>query len=189
MNRAQVSASLPPSISQVRARGVTQTGLLFRPKGMITANGVMNNAEIYRTYASELTRYATGLVGPFDAPDVVSDACLRAFSAKAWLGVENPRAYLYRTVLSVARDHHRSTLSRRIREMKTATREAASDREIDVDLLDVVDRLSMRQRSAVLLTYWADLPVDAVAERMGITPGSVKRHLARARRRLEDWLS
>lgn len=149
----------------------------------------MSNEEIYRTYASELTRYATGLVGPFDAPDVVSDACLRAFSAKAWPAVDNRRAYLYRTVLSVAKDHHRSTLSRRLRELKTATKEASPEEEIDVDVLAAVDRLSLQQRSAVLLTYWADLPVEAVAERMGVSPGSVKRHLARARRRLEDWLS
>ena len=42
---------------------------------------------------------------------------------------------------------------------------------------------------AVLLTYWADLPAEAVAERMGISTGAVKRHLARARKHLEEWLS
>jgi RNA polymerase sigma factor (sigma-70 family) len=47
----------------------------------------------------------------------------------------------------------------------------------------------MKQRAAVLLTYWADLPVDGVAERMGVSTGAVKRHLARARKHLEEWLS
>ena len=156
---------------------------------MITATGVMNNEETYREYASELTRYATGLVGPFDAADVVSDACLRAFSSRKWPEVANRRAYLYKTVFSVASDHHRSTLSRRLREMKSADREAAIDQEIDFDVLAAVERLSLQQRAAVLLTYWADLPVEAVAETMGVSTGSVKRHLARARKRLKEWLS
>jgi RNA polymerase sigma-70 factor (ECF subfamily) len=156
---------------------------------MITAMGVMDNEQIYRSYAVELTRYATGLVGPFDAADVVTDSCLKAFSSRKWPDVTNRRAYLYRTVLSVAMDHHRSTRSRRVRELKTAGPETTAAHEIDVDVLNAVERLSVRQRAAVVLTYWADLPVEAVAEQMGISTGAVKRHLARARNHLEEWLS
>ena len=156
---------------------------------MITATGVMDNEATYREYASELTRYATGLVGPFDAADVVNDACLRAFGSRRWPEVTNRRAYLYKTVLSVANDHHRSTLSRRLREMRTADREATPPEEVDFDVLVAVERLSLQQRAAVLLTYWADLHVEAVAEIMGVSTGSVKRHLARARKRLKEWLS
>lgn len=156
---------------------------------MITATGVMDNEQVYRAYAVELTRYATGLVGPFDAADVVTDACLKAFSSRKWSEVSNRRAYLYRTVLSVATDHHRSTLSRRLRELKTAGPESTLPHEVDVDVLNAVERLSMQQRAAVLLTYWADLPVEAVATQMGVSTGAVKRHLARARKHLEEWLS
>lgn len=156
---------------------------------MITATGVMDNEQVYRSYAVELTRYATGLVGPFDAADVVTDACLKAFASRKWPEVANRRAYLYRTVLSVATDHHRSTLARRLRELKTAGPESTSSQEIDIDVLNAVDRLSMQQRAAVVPTYWADLPVEAVANRMGVSTGAVKRHLARARRHLEEWLS
>jgi len=60
---------------------------------------------------------------------------------------------------------------------------------VDVDVLIAVDRLSVRQRAAVFLTYWEDLPAEVVAERMGVSVGSVKRHLARARKRLAELLS
>lgn len=149
----------------------------------------MDNEQVYRSYADELTRYATGLVGPADAADVVTDACLKAFDSRGWPEVSNRRAYLYRTVLSVATDHHRSTLSRRLREMKASDCGVTQPVEIDVDVLSAVERLSVRQRAAVVLTYWADLPADAVAERMGVSTGSVKRHLARARKQLKGWLS
>lgn len=158
---------------------------------MITAIGVMDNEQVYRNYSTELTRYATGLVGPFDAPDVVTDACLKAFESRTWPDVVDRRAYLYRTVLSVANDHHRSTLSRRLRELKTAERDEIPDHSLSVDLevLEAVERLSVQQRAAVYLTYWEDLPPDVVAKRMGVAPGTVKRHLARARKRLGELLS
>ncbi|HXV70775.1 MAG TPA: RNA polymerase sigma factor [Acidimicrobiia bacterium] len=158
---------------------------------MITAAGVMDNEQVYRSYGQELTRYATGLVGPFDASDVVTDACLKAFETRSWPDVVDRRAYLYKTVLSVANDHHRRTLSRRLREMRSAQRDEVPDhaQDIDVEVLDAVDRLSVQQRAAVYLTYWEDLPPHVVAERMGVSTGTVKRHLARARKRLGELLS
>lgn len=158
---------------------------------MITATGVMDNEAVYRSYSEELTRYATGLVGPFDAPDVVTDACLKAFETRSWPDVVDRRAYLYRTVLTVANDHHRRTLSRRLREIKVASREEMPDPagSIDVEVLDAVARLSIQQRAAVFLTYWEDLSPEAVGARMGVSTGTVKRHLARARRRLGELLT
>ncbi|MCI0545139.1 MAG: RNA polymerase sigma factor [Actinobacteria bacterium] len=156
---------------------------------MIIATGVMNDEETYRLYARELTEYATTLVGPFDAGDVVTDACLKAFASRGWPGVLNRRAYLYRTVLTVATDHHRATLSRRVREMKVAVRPTLAPVEVDLDVLSAVERLSVQQRAVVYLTYWADLPPEDVAARMGVSTGTVKRHLARARKRLGVWLS
>jgi RNA polymerase sigma factor (sigma-70 family) len=148
----------------------------------------MSNEEIYRKYADDLVRFATGLVGPFDAPDVVTDACLRSFSVPGWTGVANHRAYLYRAVLNHARSHHRSTLRRRLRELQAAVPEASSPPDVDVDVLVAVDRLSVRQRAVVMLTYWEDLSPGEVAARLGISEGSVKRHLNRARSRLREQL-
>jgi RNA polymerase sigma-70 factor (ECF subfamily) len=148
----------------------------------------MTDEEIYRKYADDLVRFATGLVGPFDAPDIVTDACLRAFGAVAWPDVANHRAYLYRTVLNQARSHHRSTLRRRLRDIRAATPDVAFLAEVDIDVLAAVDKLSVQQRASVVLTYWEDLTPAEVATRLGISEGSVKRHLARARTRLKELL-
>lgn len=150
---------------------------------------VTSEEEIYRKHADELVRFATGLVGPFDAQDVVSDACLRAFQSSGWASVNNPRAYLYKTVLNEARAHHRSTLRRRLREARTATPATVELTTSDLDVLEAVARLSVRQRAAVMLTYWEDLPAGQVAARLGVSVGSVKRHLARARARLKEQLN
>lgn len=151
-------------------------------------NDVQSNDEVFRKHVDELMRFATGLVGPFDAADVVNDACLAAFSARAWPDVTDRRAYLYRSVLNTAHSVRRSELRRHLRELKTAPTESVTDSHIDLDVLVAVDRLSTQQRAVVVLTYWEDLTVAAVAERLGISTGSVKRHLHRARSRLKEWL-
>jgi len=148
----------------------------------------MTDEEIYRKHADDLVRFATGLVGPFDAADVVTDACLRAFRSRGWPEVVNHRAYLYRSVFNQARSHHRSALRRRVRELRAAGPATAPPQEVDVDVLAAVDRLSVQQRAAVVLTYWEDLAPCDVASRLGVSEGSVKRHLARARARLKELL-
>ncbi len=148
----------------------------------------MTDEEIYRKYSDDLVRFATGLVGPFDARDVVTDACLRSFAASTWPAVEHKRAYLYRSVLNQARAHHRATMRRRVRELRAAMPEADPPREVDVDVLAAVAKLSIRQRAAVVLTYWEDLSTQETAVRLGISEGSVKRHLTRARSRLKELL-
>jgi len=148
----------------------------------------MTDEEIYRKYADDLVRFANGLVGPFDARDVVTDACLRSFRSNGWPTVTNHRAYLYRSVLNEARSHHRSTLRRRLREFRSATPEAVFSDQVDVDVLAAVEKLSVQQRASVVLTYWEDLGPAEVGARLGISEGSVKRHLARARARLKELL-
>jgi RNA polymerase sigma-70 factor (ECF subfamily) len=75
--------------------------------------------------------------------------------------------------------------------MKSAAREQIPDPSatVDIEVLQAVERLSIQQRSAVFLTYWEDLSPEVVAQRMGISTGAVKRHLARARKRLGEMLS
>ncbi|HEV3401155.1 MAG TPA: hypothetical protein VG078_04990 [Acidimicrobiales bacterium] len=62
-----------------------------------------SDAETYEKHAEELVRFATLLVGPGGADDLVSGAVLRAFSSPAWPSVTEPRAYLYRTLVNEAR--------------------------------------------------------------------------------------
>jgi RNA polymerase sigma-70 factor (ECF subfamily) len=146
------------------------------------------NADIYAKHSDALVRFATGLVGPSDAADVVSEAVLRAMTHRSWASVRNPKAYLYQSVLNESRMHHRSTMRRRARELRTITTTDEYIPEIRPEVLDAVGRLSTRQKASVFLTYWEGLTPDEVADRLGISPGSVKRHLARARSRLRGLL-
>ena len=153
---------------------------------MATANDV----ETYRRHSAELIRYATVLVGPADAADVVTDAVLAAFAAPSWRDVGNRRAYLYRAVLHHASSFHRST-SRRHRRERTVAAWSRGHHDPPPDSIDAhraLGSLSEQQRAVTYLTYWEDLAPDRIAELLGVGEGTVRKQLARARDHLRRIL-
>jgi RNA polymerase sigma-70 factor (ECF subfamily) len=55
-------------------------------------------------------------------------------------------------------------------------------------VVDEVDGLPPRQKAAVYLTYWRDLPLAETAQLLGCSTGAVKRYLYLARRHLKGAL-
>ena len=146
----------------------------------------------YEKHATELTRFAAGLVGRSDARDVVSSAIVKAFAARDWRTIDNIRAYLYRAVYSeVVSARRRRTRGRALQERLEANTTLVLEENLTplvVDARRALEALSVRQRAAIVLTYWQDLKPDQVGERLGISEGAVRKHLARARRRLREVL-
>jgi RNA polymerase sigma factor (sigma-70 family) len=145
--------------------------------------------QIYEKYSEELIRFATFLVGPSDAPDVLSEAMLKVLASNAWANATHHRAYLHRAVLNEARMAHRHQSRRRSYEERAACREEMVDPATPrPEVLAAVECLSTRQRAVVFLTYWDDLDPGSVAGVLGISEGAVRRHLARARHSLRRSL-
>ena len=149
---------------------------------------VADSSELYRRHADELVRYATALVGPADAPDVVVDAVVTAFASPGWPSVENQRAYLYRAVLNRSLSMRRSDARRVAREERVATSDSVVAGESSVDAQRALAVLSPQQRAVVYLTYWDDLTPTQVAALLGVSEGTVRKQLARAREQLRRIL-
>lgn len=147
-----------------------------------------SNAEVYREHAAELVRYATVLVGPADAADVVADAVLGAFGSRVWPTVTNRRAYLYRAVYHRALDLRRGAARRHRREAVTASSDSVVGAEPSLDAQRALDHLPAQQRAVVFLTYWADLTPAQAAELLDVSEGTVRKQLARARTTLRRVL-
>jgi len=143
---------------------------------------------VYVNHRDALIRFTTALVGPSDAADVVSDTMVSLLRSGALETADNPVALMYRAVLNKAQSHHRSVYRRRARERQFAETIVVHDPELRLDVVEAVVRLSPQQRACVYLTYWEDLPPGAVADRLGIGEGTVKRYLARARAKLREVL-
>ena len=146
--------------------------------------------DAYRRHSVALIRYATVIVGPDDAPDVVIDAMVRVFAPNRDVSsVTNLRAFLFRAVHHSAVDHQRSGARRRRRE--TAFHSVRNDVTVDATAADaraVLAMLSDQQRAVVFLTYWADQSPADVAEVLDVSQGTVRKQLARAWARLREVL-
>ncbi|MFZ0627457.1 MAG: RNA polymerase sigma factor [Acidimicrobiia bacterium] len=150
----------------------------------------LSDVETYEKYADELVRFATGLVGPDDAADVVADTFVRLFHSKTWPTVDRQRAYLYRSVANEVRMRHRSVIRRRARELRAhRPQDGYEPPEVRPEVLEAMSVLSPRQREAIVLTYWEELTPTEVAELLKISEGSVRRHLTRGRAKLREVLN
>lgn len=56
------------------------------------------------------------------------------------------------------------------------------------DVANALARLSPRQRACVVLRFYEDLPVRDIADQLGCSEGSVKRHLSDAMKRMAATL-
>lgn len=142
----------------------------------------------YRRHAEQLIRYATVLVGPDDAHDVVTDAMVHVFASKSDVSrVDNVEAYLFRAVHHCAVDHQRATSRRRRREVAYERQRTQPTAELTpIDARASLEPLTMQQRTIVFLAYWADQTPAAIAEVLGVREGTVRKQLARARARLRE---
>ena len=57
-----------------------------------------------------------------------------------------------------------------------------------IDVRRAVAGLSVQQRAAVYFAYWEDLPERSIADLLQVAPGTVRRHLVRARSNLRKAL-
>ena len=120
------------------------------------------DAEVYEKYADDLVRFATMLVGPTSAEDVVADAVLRVFASPAWKFVTNRRAYLYRSVLSQASSTARSTRRRLLRERRYAVGRTSDEPMLRPELLAAMLSPTVRQRAVVFMSFWLDQPTPSL---------------------------
>ncbi len=128
-----------------------------------------------------------------DAEDAVQEAFARAWERAA---AGERFDHLAGWVVSVALNQTRSGHRRRARDQellaRLGRRGTTPDGASSVDVLtagalvmrDAVDELPLRQRQVVLLYYFLDFEVSVVASTLGISEGTVKTALFRARAKL-----
>lgn len=139
---------------------------------------------LYRADGDRLWRAIYAFAGD---PEIASDAVAEAYAQLLRRGpaVRDPAAWVWRTAFRVSRG---SLKSRRRNETAPVPAGEHMDSYPDHELLDAVRRLPDGQRAAVILFYYADLPVGEIADRLGTNSLAVRANLSRGRRRLRDLL-
>jgi RNA polymerase sigma factor (sigma-70 family) len=156
--------------------------------GVVAEVDGRSDAAVYAEHAPALVRFATGLVGPADAADVVADAVVALMAAPVWRAARDRRALLYRAVFFAARSRQRRDARRRDRERRTPPATTVDPPDLHPEVWAAVSALSAQQRAVVFLTYWEDLDPSRIADLLGVSEGAVRKQLARARARLREAL-
>jgi RNA polymerase sigma-70 factor, ECF subfamily len=143
-------------------------------------------SEIERIYRSDGSRLWWSLVAFTGNREIASDAVAEAFAQALRRGddIRDPLAWVWRVAYKIAA----AELKRRPAAIEDMRGAVDQNEQGAVELLDVLRRLPMKQRAAVVLHYYADLPVSEIAPLMAISTATVKVHLHRGRARLKKLL-
>lgn len=150
--------------------------------------------QVFETEESPLLRFAFGLVGRREcAEDLVQDAFLKLHAH--WDGVENPRAWLFKTVRNLAlnhiRDHKRETSIETSDEIKSQSPEpdqSLGRLEAIGTLQLLISELDPADRQLISLKYHENLKYDQISQRTGLSVGNVGYKLHHALKNLADSL-
>jgi RNA polymerase sigma-70 factor (ECF subfamily) len=161
--------------------------------GVEDQTGLDRLRQQYERHAPALFRLGVALTGDRGlAEDLVHDAFVRLHRSTSPPVPDAERTYLRRTLLNLVRDHHRHlAVVRRI--PFTANDEPSAELVAgrlgrDAAVAAAIEALPHRQRACVVLHYFEDQSDAEIAAAIGISTGSVKTHLHRARAALAAQL-
>jgi RNA polymerase sigma-70 factor (sigma-E family) len=138
--------------------------------------------DLFARHYGPMVRLAHLLVGSNAvAEELVQDAFAKVHGR--WATVTNPAAYLRRAVVNACRNEHRRRAVRRRAVLDPAPR-AVDD--APAELLDALAGLPHRQRAAIVLRFYEDLPEADIARALGCRPGTVKSLLHRGLAQLRE---
>lgn len=151
---------------------------------------VVDSAEIALLYERRFHAFVGGAYAVVGEPEAARDAVQEAFARalrdrRRFRGEGTLEAWLWRIVVNVARDVARRSRfaglsADELAELATLAADRAGASELRAELRALPDR----QRLAVFLHYYADLPYDDVARLLDVAPGTVAASLNAARKTL-----
>jgi RNA polymerase sigma factor (sigma-70 family) len=146
--------------------------------------------QFYQEQYPNMVRLATLLTGSNETGEDITQEAFLALSLR-FSALENPSAYLRKSVVNATKRLHRDRKRRLARLQLLASPTSTTSNPYDrVELADWVSALPFRQRVVVVGRYWVGWSETELAELLGCRPGTVKslasRGLASLHRQIEE---
>ena len=163
--------------------------------------------DLYLQHRDSLYRVCQRRLGPYasrdDAAELVQDAFCRLARKADLHTVENPKAFLFRTVINLAKTRRRDQFNRAellhvdissVAEAELVSPEATPERVVrgrqDLAVLqDTLERLSPKCQAVFALRIFKGMSHKAIAEQLGMTSKAVERQLHKAVTRMAESLA
>ena len=124
-----------------------------------------------------------------DAEDVMQNVYLKLWQhAGTFTDEEHLRKWLTAVCANEAKSLLRAAWRRKSAPLEEAKEQYTFDTPRDAHVFNAVMALPPKERAAVHLFYYEDMPVREIAHVLGTSPGAVKTRLSRARKQLKESL-
>lgn len=135
--------------------------------------------------AVRLAHLLTGVASA--AEDLAQEAFTRMSSR--WSTIEHPPAYLRVALVHASQSWHRAQQRETARLQRATSGDTGAAALESNELRDVIEALPYRQRTVIVLRYYADLSEAEIADALGCRPGTVKSLAARALQQLRTVIA
>jgi RNA polymerase sigma-70 factor (ECF subfamily) len=156
--------------------------------------GALDEVEVRRLIQEAYPKLVAGLTLVSGSRAAAEDAVLEAL-ARWWerssrgQHIDSPEAWMTTVAFNLARSRLRRLRAERRARERLQPRSVQEPTPEATDLRRALAELPTREREAVVLHYYLDLPVAEVAAIQGVSDGTVKTSLHRARRQLAESLA
>lgn len=150
--------------------------------------------KLVELYQSSIRRFLQNLTNGNE--ELSKDLAQETF-IKAWLKISTFRAtakfstWLYRIAYNTFYDSARSRKEVSNidgEDMKEIAAAGNKDKDMSIDIMRALAALKIEERTAILLFYMEDMPVNKISKIMNCPAGTVKSHLSRGRGKLAGYL-
>jgi RNA polymerase sigma factor (sigma-70 family) len=169
----------------VRRAAIARPGPEPDPSTDDSAGGV---AHLYASHRDRLRRMAYLMTGQWEAAEeIVHDAFARV--QRRWASIDFPAAYLRTVVVNLCLNWRRhAAIERERTPRRRRVDDVVSPPEID-ETWEALARLPRDQRVAVVLRYYEDLPVGALAQVMDCPAATVRTRIHRGLSKLRQEMT
>lgn len=165
---------------------------------MMNDNSKSRLSDWYRQWRSPLRKFLSSKVGVAvsDVDDIAQEVFLRLLRYDKGKLVEHPQAYLFKMAANVAAEWSIRARQRRPHEPKWLA-ELIGSEQPETDLLRIqsqeeveraLNTLTPRQREIMKLCFYEGLDYGEIADRLGETLRSVRRHFVKSYEKLRHEL-
>ena len=152
--------------------------------------------ELIAAEQESLRRFLRGLCGGdgFRADDIAQEALLKAYlSYERFEGRSRFSTWLFRIAYNCYIDNHRKARPEMVGTDAPAALNVRASEETDAafryqQLYQALDRLSEKEKAAIVLHYFEDRSIKEIASILQIPQGTVKYHLSTGRNHLKSLL-
>jgi RNA polymerase sigma-70 factor (ECF subfamily) len=141
--------------------------------------------ELGRVFAEQAPKLWRAVYAFTGDREVTSDAVAEAFAQMLERGdaIRTPERWVWRAAFRIAAGELKAARRRPVLQVHTYEMPEPAG-----ELLPALKRVSPKQRAALILHYYADLPVRDIAAAIGSSAATVRVHLSKGRKRLRRIL-